>query len=450
MAGRAIRTLVALGVVWALSPSCARSGPCRYNSDCNNSYCDNGTCKVDCVDATRDCPPGYVCNVNAQCAPPYDGGAPSDGGNEGGGGQDGGSDGPTTDTTPATDTGGPMDSSTQGDAAGPPGTLHELDRCSGSSQCASPLVCTALVQGGPTRCTRPCSSSADCMTGTVCLASSGGSKLCLGDHVGRVCTAASGCMFGCLTSPQYCTVPCTSGSDCPNGYGCMGVGSPATQVCVKAEAPCGAADTSACIAPAACDTSAALVVGGCTTTCTTAADCPQRAQPLAPWTCDSGGICRRPGDVYGPLAGGSTPAQYACNAMATVVNVCNDAQHMDFTQFTIPSPPAVNCSATTTTSGVAGDSCVDSCRYQGGCIYGFACAAVGNVGGSRIGLCLPAGSGEVGAACASSADCAFGYCDSTSMKCSRDCTADGVCPDGSSCVSAGGPTVEGLPFRKCQ
>jgi hypothetical protein len=231
----------------------------------------------------------------------------------------------------------------------------------------------------------------------------------------------------------------------------MGVGSPATNVCVKDEAPCGPGDTSACIAAAACDTSASLVVDGCTSTCNTAADCPQRAAPLAPWTCDAGGICRRPADVYGPLPNGSAPAQYACNASSVVVNVCNDAQHIDFTQFTVPAPPAVSCSATTTTAGVSGDACVDSCVYQGGCPYAYACTALGDVSSMRIGLCLPAlGGGEVGATCTTDGDCFFGYCNRSTMLCSRDCTADGVCPTGSTCTAAGGPDVDGLPFRRCQ
>jgi hypothetical protein len=103
-----------------------------------------------------------------------------------------------------------------------------------------------------------------------------------------------------------------------------------------------------------------------------------------------------------------------------------------------------------TTPGIPTDSCVDSCRYQGGCPFGFACTAVGNLAGARIGLCLPTGPGEVGAPCAHDGDCVFGYCPSALLKCSRDCTADGVCPTGSTCTPAGGPAVEGQPFRRCE
>jgi hypothetical protein len=56
----------------------------------------------------------------------------------------------------------------------------------------------------------------------------------------------------------------------------------------------------------------------------------------------------------------------------------------------------------------------------------------------------------VGAACTQDGECVFGYCPSATMKCSRDCTKDGVCPGGTTCTAVGGPSVEGLPFRRCQ
>lgn len=226
----------------------------------------------------------------------------------------------------------------------------------------------------------------------------------------------------------------------------MEIGSPPQRVCVRAEAYCSAQDPSACIVPAACDESPTLIVGGCTLACASASDCPRRAAGLPGWTCD--GLCRRPVDVYGPLEGGYTPAQYHCDANGNPVNLCNDAQHIDFDAFTIPPPPPVNCASQQTFDGAPGDACVDSCRYQGGCPHGFACSAVGQVAGQRIGLCLPTGPGEVGAACQTDDQCVFGYC--SGGKCSRDCTADGVCPTGSTCVAPGGPTVEGAAFRRCE
>ena len=59
-----------------------------------------------------------------------------------------------------------------------------------------------------------------------------------------------------------------------------------------------------------------------------------------PWTCDGGGICRRPGDVYGPLPGGYTPTEWHCDASQNPAVLCNDAQHMNFTQFTVPAAPS--------------------------------------------------------------------------------------------------------------
>jgi hypothetical protein len=285
------------------------------------------------------------------------------------------------------------------------------------------------------------------MTGTVC-APFGSVQYCVTDDTGRTCNAAGTCNFGCLTSPQYCTVPCNTGGDCPNGYGCMPVGSNNVRVCVKAEAPCSTADASACIAPSACDVSLTLVVGGCTLTCSSASDCPQRAETLTPWTCDGGGICRRPPDVYGPLPTG-VEAQYACDAAQAVVNVCNDGLHIDLASGNVPAPPPVSCTATMTTYGIpATDTCIDSCTYQGGCPFGNACVALGDLGSVRIGLCFPTGGEEVGTACATDEECVFGYC--LNGSCSRDCTVDGVCPGGTTCTAGSAPPVEGMTFRACQ
>lgn len=329
-------------------------------------------------------------------------------------------------------------------------TKHELELCASDGECVSPLICRAMFPGGQKRCTRACASTGQCMTGTVC-EQIGSEKFCAGDDTGRQCSVAQNCNFGCLgndPSIAYCTKECVSGADCPNGYGCMLVqDQPPIRTCVRAEAACYSGDTSACIGPGFCDESPQLWVGGCTSACSSQLDCPQRAAGLSPWSC-SGGMCRRPADVFGPVEGGATPAQYVNNCQGQVINVCNDAQHIDFVNFTIPNAPAATCGASTTTDGVPGDSCVNSCRYQGGCTFGFSCVAVGGVGNGRIGLCLRSGGGEVGASCANDTQCVFGYC--FNGKCSRDCTADGICPGGTTCVAGGGPAVEGQPFKRCQ
>ncbi len=436
---RAVFLAFVAGLVAAASEAgcAAANNRCELNSDCTNAYCKAGECARDCVDSALDCDPGFYCDATARCQPV--------GGGEGGGASTSSSagGGAPSDAASSSD----ATSSTSSSSSSSSGAVgsHELDPCVADADCSSPLLCKALVVGGPKRCTRACSSPTDCMAATRC-ESIGGSTYCAGNDVGRPCNGPANCNFGCLIGPGYCTAACSSGADCPSGYGCMPIGNPAQSVCVKAEAYCTAGNASACIAPSACDESPGLVVGGCTLACQNAGDCPRRAAGLTPWTCD--GLCRRPADVFGPLPGGSTPVQYACDSSQNPVDLCNDHLHIDFAKFSIPAPPAVNCASPNTTDGAPGDACVDSCRYQGGCAFGFACTAVGNVGSGRIGLCLPTGVGAVGAPCANDGQCQYGYC--ASGKCSRDCTADGVCPSGASCVAAGGPAVEGSAFKRCQ
>jgi hypothetical protein len=438
--------LVVLGTGLFVGSGCAKNTPfsCALNSDCDGGfYCGkDGQCTRDCVDAAKDCPIGYVCNSIGKCEFGA-GGAGSTGTGTSTAGGPGttttGGPGTTTSTTTTTTTGVTTTSTTSTGMGG----KGQLDLCFSDVECGPSLVCRQMTKGSSMRCTPACAADSQCPAGFRCQDPGDGVKVCLMSDVGRACTAATQCNFGCLTGPKVCTASCSTGADCPNGWGCMMVAG--QSVCVKAEAYCGA-DPNVCVVPAACDSSTTqLIVSSCTLACSSAADCPQRAAPLAPWTCN--GTCQRPADVYGPLEGGQ-PAEYACNAAQNVVNVCNDGQHIDFTQFTIPNPPAVNCAAQMTTQGVAGDSCVDSCRYQGACPYAFACTAVGGVGGQRIGLCLRAGLGEVGDACTTDAECVFGYCHAS--KCSRDCTKDGVCPTGSACNAGGAPLVEGLAFRRCE
>ena len=437
-------SLLVLGLAGALavaSPAgCAKPPPCVRNSDCISAYCSNGECHQDCVDSEVDCPRGSHCNIVAQCESDEPSGSTSTGagGNASTSSAGGAGPGPTTTTTSTA-----SNTVTSGPGGGNPGGNHALDPCSSDGDCGSKLVCRSLERNGTLRCLPTCASNATCPSGTRC-ENLNGTQFCAGIDVGRPCVDGSSCNFACIPGPKYCTLQCSSGSDCPNGYGCMPVGG--QSVCVKAEAPCSAQDASACIVPAACDESPTLVVGGCTLVCSSANDCPRRAAGLPAWSCD--GLCRRPSDVLGPLEGGFSPAQYACNAQSQPGNLCNDNQHIDFNAFTIPGAPAVNCNSPTTTDGLPGDACLDSCRYQGGCRYGYACTAVGGVGNARIGLCLPAGAGEVGAACTVDSQCVFGYC--SGNKCSRDCTSDSLCPSGSSCVAGGGPGVERVPFKRCQ
>lgn len=424
--------------------SCAESSgsSCKLNSDCLDAYCRDGVCTQDCVDAAKDCPKGYVCNSIAQCeyAGPVAG--------AGGGVTQGGSGGQSAGGAPMTSSGpggggqspDASSSSTGGAGGNMPELKEDLTLCQTDDQCASGL-CKPMTPSGVRRCTKSCSASSQCYSGFRC-ETEGADQVCRASDIGRACNAAGQCNFACLSPLNHCTSECDNASDCPNGYGCADAGG--TKVCVRLSADC-AADTSQCVAANVCDTS--LVVSSCSMACASAADCPQRASGLPPWTCD--GLCRRPPDVYGPLPGGYEPAQWSCNFNGDVVNVCNDGLHIDFDAFTQPAAPSVNCNAPSTTDGLPGDACLDSCRYRGGCAFGFACSGLAELSSGRIGLCVYSGGEEVGSACASNGECAFGLCSEAGV-CSRDCSRDGVCPSGSSCVAQGGPLIEGLPYKICQ
>ncbi len=320
--------------------------------------------------------------------------------------------------------------------------LGELELCS-SGQCEAGLACAEMVKGGVRRCVRSCASDGQCPRDARCVDVGSGGQ-CVGNDTGRACSLADQCNFACLVAPGYCTNRCTDGASCPNGYACASVSN--TDVCVKVEALCDGGANPECVVQAACDLSPNLLLGSCTSACDTAADCPQRALPLAPWTCD--GLCRRPADILGGLPGGD-PSEWYCDGAQNPVVLCGDAQHIDFTAFTIPNPPGnIDCFGTMSTPGVPGDACVNSCRYQGDCAHGFDCVGVGQVAGQRIGLCLPTGNKEPGVACTFNAECSFGYC--VNNVCSRDCTIDGLCPGSQTCVNGGAVAIEGLAFMRCE
>jgi hypothetical protein len=283
--------------------------------------------------------------------------------------------------------------------------------------------------------------SSQCRAGARCL-TIGTDTYCADADVGLACNvmAPGTCNYACVT-PGYCTTQCTSGADCPNGYGCATVS--AQKVCVRAEEYCGMGETCTSLE---CDNS--ILASGCTLPCSSASDCPQRASILTPWTCST--TCVRPGDVYGPLGQGTT-ASYACNGSNVEVNLCNDAQHIDLTTGTVPTPPSISCPVSMSVDGTTGDVCLDTCRYAGACAFGYACVGIGDISNTRVDVCMPSqGAGEVGATCTTNGDCAFGYC--SGSVCSRDCSADGICPTGSTCTAVGGsyPDVEGIAFKRCQ
>lgn len=434
--------LLACALLMPLSCAVDAGQNCELNSDCLVGTCVEGTCVRECADSELDCPKGYVCNKVGVCE--FDEGGGGAGGTSTTTNTGGATSGPTTTSSTTATTSVTTTTTNVSSSSGGPLTRALLSACNSDVECTSGMCRPMRKEGGPKRCTETCASNATCASGFRC-ETVNNESFCLPHDIGRACDMGSDCLFACLTNNAYCTSTCTTGSDCPNGFGCMPIGSPATNVCVRAAADC-AADTSQCVVPAACDESPNLVVSSCTIACNTAADCPQRALPFLPWTCD--GLCRRPGDVYGPLPGGYDPTQWACNALNDVVNVCNDGLHLNFDTFSQPNPPAVSCGATSTTDGAQGDACLDSCRLGAGCPFGFACAGLAENGGQRIGLCIPSGLGDVGAACTKDIDCIFGACEGNT--CSRDCSRDGLCPDGSQCVAVGGTAIEGFAAKRCQ
>ncbi len=445
--------LMALGLVFSQA-SCAGPRACERNSDCVNAYCEDGECKKDCVVAEVDCPPGWICNTIAKCEPPPDGGVidPSDGGagaagsggatggssGDGGtGGSTGGSAGVATGGTAGSggSTGGSAGAATggTGGTGGTSSTGSEFDYCGSDTDCSAPLVCRAMSLGGTvTRCTRSCSTTSQCMTGTRCTYGTG---YCAFDDDGMTCNGPGQCVDAC-SGLGYCTSLCTSALDCPGGWGCVAAQG-GVKACVRLDQLCSASNYSACLSQAHCDDQT-MLVGGCTIQCTSVNDCPQRASGLPPWYCQQG-VCIRPDDVWGAVPKGDT-TQWACEPYNnSIVNLCADA-------LTFDQAPSLNCPVSTSVP-TSGD-CVQSCRYAGGCGHGWACVGLAELGSQRVGVCLRTGFGEVGQGCSNNEDCLFALC--AGGTCSRDCTADGVCPSGFACVPGGAPNIEGKAYRICQ
>src|SRR4051812_23182313 len=114
--GLVFALLVTGALAAALPSGCAKAVPCELNSDCIVGYCVGGTCHMDCRDATRDCPPGYACDDNAQCVP---GSTTSSAGGSGG---TGGGGGPATSTSTTTSTGSPTSTTSSTTTSSGPST----------------------------------------------------------------------------------------------------------------------------------------------------------------------------------------------------------------------------------------------------------------------------------------------------------------------------------------
>lgn len=201
------------------------------------------------------------------------------------------------------------------------GTRAYLDRCSASSDCASGLC--AVDRGGSRFCSRSCASDLQCAHEHVCVTGASGG-VCLPDDTGAPCSVGTPetCNLGlCLGSAAggRCTRDCSSAADCPAGYACSHVAGSSRHVCIDIEQPCsGAADCGGGF----CTTF------GCTAPCDSPADCPARlpATSTAPafpaYACDTSlgsavPICIPPADIVGSVpVGGSCAVTNACRSDA--------------------------------------------------------------------------------------------------------------------------------------
>jgi len=421
---------LAAGTV-ALPSACAGPKECERNSDCDRSYCSQGECKRDCVMSSVDCPPGFLCNDIGRCESP-DGGLPD--GSAGGGAGTGGTAGAGGVPSQGGNAGSPgtggvsqggMGGGPAGSGGGSTGALKEFDNCAQDGDCTQGLVCRPMGVSQTSRCTRTCSASSQCMAGTRCAPVPPlKEKICAFDDDGKPCSGTGGeCADFCMTGPgaNYCTSECANGSQCPAGWGCS-VPIGGTRVCLRLDKDCGVGSD---CAGQICDNQT-LIVNGCTMQCSSAYDCPQRPSNLPMWSCE-GGVCFRPGDVFGP-ASKTEITSWACNAQGTPVNVCNDG-------LTFDSPPTLTCNETVTVPTKT--PCVTSCLPTGGCGQGFACVNnIVGLGNPAIPtpICIRAGFVEIGQPCTKNEDCMFGVC-STAKKCTRDCSADQVCPKGFACAA---------------
>ncbi len=417
-----IARLVALlaGLALLASTGCV-SVQCQLNSDCpERSSCVANQCISHCGN-DRDClPPTPFCSVNGVCVATM---------------ADAGIDVRMESGTDAADSPPPIDHQVPPvdnyvppvdnyvppvdnyvppvDNYVPPILRAYLDACGSDADCTSGMCAT----DAPRFCTRSCSVHSDCGNGQVCAAGR-----CALDDTGMTgCNPATAApchlyCYGAATS-AHCTRDCSSPADCPSGYACSPVSG--RHVCVKIEIPC--AGPTQC--PSGLGFCGAGMVG-CTANCTTAADCPLRLPipGFGAYTCEvrSGqSVCIPPADVLG-----SDPIGAVCAATGTVYcrsGACDDA--------TVPS------------------TCNQNCTPNGGCGPGYGCYPE-PTGADIYFVCHAAGRAWVNEACARSADCYTGLCD-TSGYCSRLCN-DGLCPTGMHCLDTGLASVDGTRVMLCR
>jgi hypothetical protein len=290
--------------------------------------------------------------------------------------------------------------------------------CSSVEDCGgSQFICASA--GGPNFCTRICSSTGDCPGNSDCFDVPGEDfAVCLNDNINTgglcpddyICTTSDGdpcdgvtCGAGQTCNPRTgacidaggtgggdCNMcgPCTTDSDCGNGY-CLsfdGVSTFCAPVCTNA---------SEC--PANGDCFQIQIQGGGSTS--NAQVCLNEDADTA-GTCPDGFVCEPRGDV--------TPADPCDGVTCGAGQTCDPNSGRCVDQDEVVTPPVGECtvcdSCGTDTDCGAGSRCINLgngnvCSFEcdgSNCAGNVGCFEVGDGQGGTVNLCLNADAGEAG------------------------------------------------------
>ncbi len=398
----------------ALCAGCASPTPrigCTTNVDCKvGSYCMGGTCRTECR-GDFDCP-GARCDPGLGRCVGSDGGAsPSDGG------------------APPSDGGAPPDmavapwdfATPEGDdMAQAPAALGYGDPCSADGQCASMICSRNPWANGDRECLGACTPGAandGCMPADFCI---GAISECAQSDIGAQCNqnmmgadCRGGACLGAQGQPNtnFCTRICNSAADCPSGYSCSSVSG--KRVCVNLDATGPCASDGNCIYSTYCDVANQRCLGDCRSD----ADCPlehscngQLGNHVVCVPKASGG-----GGIEAPCM-----AANDCRSGACYANKCID-----------------RCGVTT--------------QVGQWCPGGYGCNPVDDGMGGSVLLCVPAGTGSLGAPCVDNSSCATGLCltDNNNQRyCSRFCNS-APCPAALPHCLPVGVVADGVNLMAC-
>jgi hypothetical protein len=325
------------------------------------------------------------------------------------------------------------------------GRAAYLDPCTVNEDCASGECLT--TSGGARFCTRRCVATSECADGFLCTRPPGGiGARCVLDDTGTPCSATSTpcariCLGNNTGAAAHCTRECTSGADCPAGFGCQLDGS-GLRLCISTEQPCGAG--------VECTSNLCLNIrttqfSGCTSRCTTARDCPRRM------TYDLGGGVRYALPAYDCISSGGdricVPPVIPIDPRDGAI-LASDALGAPCTE----TDNGCRSGVCDTTEGV----CVQGCTPTAGCPSGFNCLPwqPDGMGTAVYLVCRRAltGSVPVNGTCTRGADCVTGLClpdtGGSTAYCSRYCS-DRLCPTGMHCVPDG-TAFDGTALALCQ